>query len=1489
MGKKQRFLSKIAACLLIMIMVVLAVNSSLLSASAANRTYGNNNWDTTRNHQDGAPQPADSFGRHTGSIYNLYYDTGNGQKATTYGNYGYETVLRVGGTWAFVGNNEDGQKAACAPDLTINGVWCEAAVSEIPNGEHSDSFALVTFKLHNITGETKTADLATMADLDIGGDDNAPITPLRINGQTNGFKATNQYMIGIDESDKIQLYYHFNSNNLIKRNVTTMWVGAWTDRFDCMWNNNPYLKVNNDTPHSGSTGDPSAVDTGFAVSWQGIEIAPYGTEEITFTLDVIKAQAEYTVKYDGNGATSGYTADQKCKYNEAFTISANGYSKTGYTFTGWNTEKNPTADNPGYSYNPGDTVSDLIPNNGSTVTLYAQWTPNTYYVLYDNNWGNAADWGDGNGSVNVHRQTCTYDNSYSVLANRYTKDGYVFLGWNTERDGNGEWYYVDDTFINLISENNGTKTLYAQWGEARSFVEYFGNGSTEGSNYIKGYRAVNSDTYDNGSAFNKKGYEFDYWSVFSQSGIGLGGKTGSDFIENVTGTTVIKPKNNMGSCIDIVGADYSDYAQAGIYPCTSGDNQIFAFQWAGKDDKGDYYVIRSNASGKVLDVDSGVMDGDDNKHNVRLNKHVGDSVFQQWYVEINDDYVKIRSRWSGGYLDNCGNSLYIYAGNNNDSQRWTLERIKFNAYAQWKADDYIIKFDANGGTLPGTGNLNNPDSWEHGNKTGNDWVKVTTGETFFYDMSSDIPTKAYNEFTGWYDSETGDKVYDKNGLCVNGTGYWEDNKWCYGKDIEVYAGYKSTVEGVAALRFNANGGTLTGDWSAVNNWWTVQGLQLEFKESINSTKTVGTVSVLKDNVYYNVMDRLPVQDGCKFLGWFDKYGEQVYFPDGKCKGGTYWDKDYNDSEEFSDRAKWKSDDEEVVLYAHWEKEEYTVTLDFNKPGYALNDVEYDESYGLSFEVWYKHNTNKNISHYDPLLEGYEFLGWFTSRSGGKQVYDSKGEMLSGTGYWDENGNWIYEGDVTLFAHWTDNRPEADLHVNNPDSIGTSKAVSLTLTDTGSGVKGYYWGTNNNYTSNTYISVSNDGYKDTCTSTCTVALSGIYYLTAIDRSGNASQTVQVTFNKTTFDANGGTVSPSYSINPYRAVLDVTGVAAERDGYYGGDYDNNSGKSNDWRTSTVSTSRVVSYTVTKNSALYAVWNTGKYDLQINHFVMDTDGNYPESPQKTEKLIKAAGEEIILHNLKSTSLETENIIAYAYGMFNDEAVEKAVLTSDSIINLYYERKSYTVSLQGDSGIDTEKLTGAGVYYAGAEVTVSAEVLEGHIWQCWNGDFESNEMEFIFVMPSKNVWFYASTDKRYYTLKYDGNKGIAVVNVPNTITAEYGKIIQLSNLVPERTGYCFKEWNTEADGSGISYKPGESVSDITTGVQYTITLYGQWKKKGINLIKAASDRYYDSFVKCTENDNEWYEEVGKYSVYQVIMLADAKSRQIWNINKDGVITREK
>jgi len=50
----------------------------------------------------------------------------------------------------------------------------------------------------------------------------------------------------------------------------------------------------------------------------------------------------YTVKYNANGGT-GTTADSAHVYDAAKNLTANGFSKTGYTFAGWATSAGGTA------------------------------------------------------------------------------------------------------------------------------------------------------------------------------------------------------------------------------------------------------------------------------------------------------------------------------------------------------------------------------------------------------------------------------------------------------------------------------------------------------------------------------------------------------------------------------------------------------------------------------------------------------------------------------------------------------------------------------------------------------------------------------------------------------------------------------------------------------------------------------------------------------------------------------------------------------------------------------------------------------------------------------------------------------------------------------------------------------------------------------------------------------------------------------------------
>jgi uncharacterized repeat protein (TIGR02543 family) len=76
----------------------------------------------------------------------------------------------------------------------------------------------------------------------------------------------------------------------------------------------------------------------------------------------------YFIAYDGNESTSGNAPRVKTYYEEGVDIpvlwNTGSYAKTGYVFTGWNTED----DGYGTAYDDADEITMT-----ESVTLYAQW------------------------------------------------------------------------------------------------------------------------------------------------------------------------------------------------------------------------------------------------------------------------------------------------------------------------------------------------------------------------------------------------------------------------------------------------------------------------------------------------------------------------------------------------------------------------------------------------------------------------------------------------------------------------------------------------------------------------------------------------------------------------------------------------------------------------------------------------------------------------------------------------------------------------------------------------------------------------------------------------------------------------------------------------------------------------------------------------------------------------------------------------------------
>lgn len=116
----------------------------------------------------------------------------------------------------------------------------------------------------------------------------------------------------------------------------------------------------------------------------------------------------------------------------------------------------------------------LIENGEATVTLYANWKPNTYKISFDANGGEGT----------MEEGTFYYDKTDVLPQNQYQNNGYIFAGWNTKRDGTGKFYQDKAEIKNITDKNNVTLYLFAQWVKDIVHIAYNGNGQSIGTNLI---------------------------------------------------------------------------------------------------------------------------------------------------------------------------------------------------------------------------------------------------------------------------------------------------------------------------------------------------------------------------------------------------------------------------------------------------------------------------------------------------------------------------------------------------------------------------------------------------------------------------------------------------------------------------------------------------------------------------------------------------------------------------------------------------------------------------------------------------------------------------------------------------------------------------------------------------------------------------------------------------------------------------------------------
>ncbi len=195
--------------------------------------------------------------------------------------------------------------------------------------------------------------------------------------------------------------------------------------FDC-WTN----ADGTETYPAGTSLGLLAGDTTLYAKWKDVEPAPV---------------THFTVSFDANGGT-GEMAPADVDADAEYTVPASTFTApSGKVFDSWNT----AADGTGTKYMPQD-----APAIHENMTLFAQWVaaPATKCtVTFDAN--------GGAGSMDA--LTADLGTTVTLPASTFTRDGYVFAGWNTAADGTGT-AIVNGGQLTLGSD----ATLYAQWKTA---------------------------------------------------------------------------------------------------------------------------------------------------------------------------------------------------------------------------------------------------------------------------------------------------------------------------------------------------------------------------------------------------------------------------------------------------------------------------------------------------------------------------------------------------------------------------------------------------------------------------------------------------------------------------------------------------------------------------------------------------------------------------------------------------------------------------------------------------------------------------------------------------------------------------------------------------------------------------------------------------------------------------------------------------------------
>lgn len=165
----------------------------------------------------------------------------------------------------------------------------------------------------------------------------------------------------------------------------------------------------------------------------------------------------YNIKYNSNGGTGATMSDTVVTYGintklrkntylppkgkkfdgwNAYRASDKKWYYTNGTNSGWYLEGSQPSGYKKYLYSDEVNVAHTTSVSNDTITMYAKWSYINYTVTFNPN--------GGTGSTMTPQQI-TYGTYQKLRKNTYTRNGYIFYGWNGYRKSDNKWYYDNGT------------------------------------------------------------------------------------------------------------------------------------------------------------------------------------------------------------------------------------------------------------------------------------------------------------------------------------------------------------------------------------------------------------------------------------------------------------------------------------------------------------------------------------------------------------------------------------------------------------------------------------------------------------------------------------------------------------------------------------------------------------------------------------------------------------------------------------------------------------------------------------------------------------------------------------------------------------------------------------------------------------------------------------------------------------------------------------